>query len=62
MFRTSRTGRRLSAALTWMGEWRLSGEERRGVRSNAKSIARGALSAAPTTGAPTRETVRSKLR
>ena len=33
MFRTSRTGRRLSAALTWMGEWRLSGEERRGLRS-----------------------------
>ena len=33
MFRTSRTARRGRAALTWMGEWRLSGSERRAARS-----------------------------
>ena len=33
MFRTSRTYRRGRAALTWMGEWRMSGPERRAARS-----------------------------
>ena len=33
MFRTSRTARRGRAALTWMGEWRLPGPERRAARS-----------------------------
>jgi len=33
MFRTSRTARRGRAALTWMGEWRLPGSERRAARS-----------------------------
>jgi hypothetical protein len=33
MFRTSRTARRGRAALRWMGEWRLSGPERRAARS-----------------------------
>ena len=33
MFRTSRTARRGRAALTWLGEWRLSGPERRAARS-----------------------------
>ena len=33
MFRTSRTARRGRAALTWMGEWRLPGLERRAARS-----------------------------
>jgi hypothetical protein len=33
MFRTSRTARRGRAALTWMGEWRLSGPERHAARS-----------------------------
>ena len=33
MFRTSRTYRRGRAALTWMGEWRMPGPERRAARS-----------------------------
>ena len=33
MFRTGRTARRGRAALTWMGEWRLPGPERRAARS-----------------------------
>jgi hypothetical protein len=33
MFRTSRTARRGRATLTWLGEWRLSGPERRAARS-----------------------------
>ena len=33
MFRTSRTYRRGRAALTWLGEWRLSGPDRRAARS-----------------------------
>lgn len=33
MFRTSRTARRGRAALTWMGEWKLPGPERRPARS-----------------------------
>jgi hypothetical protein len=33
MFRTSRTYRRGRAALTWLGEWRLSGPERHAARS-----------------------------
>jgi hypothetical protein len=33
MFRISRTARRGRAALTWMGEWRLPGPERRAARS-----------------------------
>ena len=33
MFRTSRTYRRGQTAMTWMGEWRLSGAERRAARS-----------------------------
>ena len=33
MFRTSRTYRRGHAAMTWLGEWRLSGPERRAARS-----------------------------
>ena len=33
MFRTSLTARRGRAALTWMGEWRLPGSERRAARS-----------------------------
>ena len=33
MFRTSRTATRGRAALTWLGEWRLPGPERRAARS-----------------------------
>jgi hypothetical protein len=33
VFRTSLTARRGRAALTWMGEWRLPGSERRAARS-----------------------------
>ena len=33
MFRTSWTYRRGREALTWLGEWRLSGPERRAARS-----------------------------
>src|SRR5690349_7463159 len=33
MFRTSRTAMRGRAALTWMGDWRLPGPERRAARS-----------------------------
>ena len=33
MFRTSRTYTRGRAALTWLGEWRLSAPERRASRS-----------------------------
>ena len=33
MFRTSRTARRGRAALTWLGEWRLPGPERRAARA-----------------------------
>jgi hypothetical protein len=33
MFRTSRTFRRGRAAVTWVGEWRLTGPERRAARS-----------------------------
>ena len=33
MFRTSLTARRGRAALTWMGEWRLPGSERRAARA-----------------------------
>ena len=33
MFRTSRTARRGRAALTWLGEWRLTVPERRAARS-----------------------------
>jgi hypothetical protein len=33
MFRTSRTYRRGRATLTWLGEWQLSGAERRAARS-----------------------------
>jgi len=33
MLRTSRTYRRGQAALTWLGEWRLPGPERRAARS-----------------------------
>ena len=33
MFRTSRTARRRRAALTWLGEWRLPGPDRRAARS-----------------------------
>jgi hypothetical protein len=33
MFRISRTARRGRAALTWLGEWRLPGPERRAARS-----------------------------
>ena len=32
MFRTSRTARRGRAALTWLGEWRLTVPERRAAR------------------------------
>ena len=37
MFRTSRTYRRGQAALTWLGEWRLSGPERRAARSEREA-------------------------
>ena len=37
MFRTSRTYRRGHAALTWMGEWRLPGPERRAARSEREA-------------------------
>ena len=33
MFRISRTARRGRATLTWLGEWRLPGAERRAARS-----------------------------
>ena len=33
MFRTSRTYRRGRETLTWLGEWRLPGPERRSARS-----------------------------
>ena len=33
MFRTSRTYRQGREALTWLGEWRVSGPERRAARS-----------------------------
>ena len=42
MFRTSRTARRGRAALTWMGEWRLPGSERRAARS-ARDVERQIL-------------------
>ncbi len=37
MFRTSRTARRGRAALTWMGEWKLPGPERRAARSEREA-------------------------
>ena len=37
MFRTGRTARRGRAALTWMGEWRLPGPERRAARSEREA-------------------------
>ena len=42
MFRTSRTARRGREALTWMGEWRLPGSERRAARS-AREVEREML-------------------
>src|SRR5829696_7363104 len=42
MFRTSRTASRGRAALTWMGEWRLPGSERRAARS-ARDVERQIL-------------------
>ncbi len=37
MFRTSRTARRGRAALTWLGEWRLPGPERRAARAEREA-------------------------
>ena len=37
MFRTSRTARRGRVALTWMGEWKLPGTERRVARSEREA-------------------------
>ena len=42
MFRTSLTARRGRAALTWMGEWRLTGSERHAARS-ARDVERQLL-------------------
>ena len=39
MFRTSRTYRRGREKLTWLGEWRLSGPERRDVGEAARRAA-----------------------
>jgi hypothetical protein len=38
MFRTSRTYRRGRVALTWLGEWRLTGPERRASRSERAAV------------------------
>ena len=40
MFRTTRTARRGRAALTWMGEWRLPGPERRAARAERATLHR----------------------
>jgi hypothetical protein len=37
MLRTSRTYKRGRAALTWVGEWRLAGPERRAARSEREA-------------------------
>ena len=37
MFRTSRTAMRGRAALTWMGEWRLPGPERRAAHAEREA-------------------------
>ena len=39
MLRTTRTARRGRAALTWLGEWRLPGPERRAARSERETLA-----------------------
>ena len=38
MFRTTRTARRGRAALTWLGEWRLPGPERRAARAERATL------------------------
>jgi hypothetical protein len=38
MIRTTRTARRARAALTWMGEWRLPGPERRAARAEQAAL------------------------
>ena len=39
MLRTTRTARRGRVALTWVGEWRLPGPERRAARAERATLA-----------------------